>query len=126
MRWLALGVDYEMSGKTSSLGRFVDQIVRSWAASPQTLDYELFLDEQARRFQIEGNGLSVDEWLAYGRRKVCRSSCSRKPRAASGSIRRDPPGGDDISPSSRNITKRKRAGGGARDPVWSFMPASRP
>jgi lysyl-tRNA synthetase class 1 len=68
MRWLALQVDYEMSGK--DLIPSVDlssRIVRALGGVPPVnLTYELFLDEQGEKIsKSKGNGLSVDEWLSF-------------------------------------------------------------
>ena len=68
MRWHALGVDYEMSGKdlidSVKLSTKVCRILGS--PPPATLTYELFLDEHAQKIsKSKGNGLSIDEWLRY-------------------------------------------------------------
>jgi lysyl-tRNA synthetase class 1 len=68
MRWYALGVDYEMSGKD-----LIDSVKLSsricgilGAAPPATLSYELFLDEHGQKIsKSRGNGLTIDEWLRY-------------------------------------------------------------
>jgi lysyl-tRNA synthetase, class I len=68
MRWYALGVDYEMSGKdlidSVRLSGRVCAILGS--DPPDGFTYELFLDEHAQKIsKSKGNGLSVDEWLRY-------------------------------------------------------------
>ncbi len=68
MRWHALDVDYEMSGKdlidSVRLSSRVCQALGS--APPVSLTYELFLDENHQKIsKSKGNGLSVEEWLAY-------------------------------------------------------------
>ncbi|AHJ64072.1 Class 1 lysyl-tRNA synthetase [Granulibacter bethesdensis] len=68
MRWYALGVDYEMSGKD-----LIDSVRLSsricsilGGQPPVTLTYELFLDEHGQKIsKSKGNGLSVEEWLRY-------------------------------------------------------------
>ncbi|MBW4090738.1 MAG: lysine--tRNA ligase [Proteobacteria bacterium] len=68
MRWFALGVDYEMSGKDLiDSVRLSGRICRILgAAAPEGFTYELFLDEQAQKIsKSKGNGLSVEEWLRY-------------------------------------------------------------
>ena len=68
MRWYALGVDYEMSGKD-----LIDSVALSGkvcrilgARPPVGFTYELFLDEGAQKIsKSKGNGLSIDEWLRY-------------------------------------------------------------
>jgi lysyl-tRNA synthetase class 1 len=69
MRWMALGVDYEMSGK--DLIDSVTQsskIVRALGSTPPAgLSYELFLDANGEKIsKSKGNGLSVEDWLRYG------------------------------------------------------------
>ncbi len=68
MRWHALGVDYEMSGKdlidSVKLSGKICRILGS--PPPVGFTYELFLDENAQKIsKSKGNGLSVDEWLRY-------------------------------------------------------------
>ncbi|MBA4163637.1 MAG: lysine--tRNA ligase [Erythrobacter sp.] len=69
MRWYALGVDYEMSGKdlTDSVtqsGRIVEVL---GGRKPEGLIYELFLDEKGEKIsKSKGNGLTIEEWLTYG------------------------------------------------------------
>ena len=68
MRWFALGVDYEMSGKDLiDSVRLSSRICRVLGATPpETFSYELFLDENAQKIsKSKGNGLSVDDWLRY-------------------------------------------------------------
>src|SRR3546814_15087609 len=71
MRWYALGVDYEMSGKdlidSVKLGSQICRILG--ARPPEGFNYELFLDEHAKKIsKSKGNGLSAEEWLTYGPR----------------------------------------------------------
>ena len=68
MRWFALGVDYEMSGKDLiDSVRLSGKICRILGGEPPVgFTYELFLDEQAQKIsKSRGNGLSVEEWLRY-------------------------------------------------------------
>ncbi len=68
MRWVALGVDYEMSGKDLiDSVRLSGQICRLLGARPpEGFTYELFLDEAGEKIsKSRGNGLSVEEWLTY-------------------------------------------------------------
>jgi len=69
MRWTALDVDYEMSGKdlidSVKLSSRIETILGG--RPPEGFNYELFLDEQGQKIsKSKGNGLSVEEWLAYG------------------------------------------------------------
>ncbi|QDP19339.1 lysine--tRNA ligase [Sphingomonas xanthus] len=69
MRWVALGVDYEMYGKD-----LTDSGVQSGKIAavlggrkPEGLIYEMFLDEKGEKIsKSKGNGLSLDDWLTYG------------------------------------------------------------
>ena len=68
MRWHALGVDYEMSGKdlidSVKLSGKLCRILGS--EPPASLTYELFLDEHGQKIsKSKGNGLSIDDWLRY-------------------------------------------------------------
>jgi len=68
MRWYALGVDYEMSGKDLiDSVRLSGRICRILGGTPpKGFTYELFLDEHAQKIsKSRGNGLSVEEWLRY-------------------------------------------------------------
>lgn len=69
MRWFALGVDYEMSGKDLiDSVKLSSKICRILGKKPPAgLTYELFLDAQGQKIsKSKGNGLSVEEWLRYG------------------------------------------------------------
>ncbi len=69
MRWVALGVDYEMAGKD-----LIDSVLLSGritrvlgARPPEGFNYELFLDAAGQKIsKSKGNGLTIDEWLDYG------------------------------------------------------------
>jgi lysyl-tRNA synthetase class 1 len=69
MRWTALGVDYEMSGKD-----LIDSVKASnqickvlGGTPPEGFNYELFLDEAGQKIsKTKGNGLTMEEWLRYG------------------------------------------------------------
>jgi len=68
LRWAALGVDYEMSGKD-----LIDSVTQSskicralGQRPPESLSYELFNDENGQKIsKSKGNGLSMEEWLRY-------------------------------------------------------------
>jgi lysyl-tRNA synthetase, class I len=85
MRWHALGVDYEMSGKdlipSVELGGKICRILGS--RPPEGFNYELFLDEKGQKIsKSKGNGLSVEEWLAYAPPESLSLFMYQKPRAA--------------------------------------------
>ncbi len=68
MRWYALDVDYEMSGKDLiDSVKLSSAIVRALGSEPPvTLTYELFLDERGQKIsKSKGNGLSIEQWLTY-------------------------------------------------------------
>ena len=68
MRWLALGVDYEMSGKDLiDSVRLSTKITRALGGRPpESFTYELFLDENGEKIsKSKGNGLTMEEWLTY-------------------------------------------------------------
>jgi lysyl-tRNA synthetase class 1 len=85
MRWLALGVDYEMSGKDLiSSVELSSKILRAIGGEPpEGFNYELFLDENGERIsKSRGNGLSIEEWLAYGPPESLSLFMYQKPRTA--------------------------------------------
>ncbi|MHA1524013.1 MAG: lysine--tRNA ligase [Alphaproteobacteria bacterium] len=68
MRWAALGVDYEMSGKDLiDSVRLSSRICKVLGARPpEGFHFELFLDENGAKISKSvGNGLTIDEWLRY-------------------------------------------------------------
>jgi lysyl-tRNA synthetase class 1 len=68
MRWYALQVDYEMSGKDLiDSVKLSSRICRVLGGSPpEGMTYELFLDQDGQKIsKSKGNGLSVDDWLTY-------------------------------------------------------------
>jgi lysyl-tRNA synthetase class 1 len=85
MRWAALGVDYEMSGK--DLIDSVTQATKICRAlgrpAPETLTYELFNDEQGQKIsKSKGNGLSMEEWLTYAAPESLQYFMYQKPKSA--------------------------------------------
>jgi lysyl-tRNA synthetase class 1 len=69
MRWVALGVDYEMYGKDlTDSGIQSGKIARVLGGhKPEGLIYELFLDAKGEKIsKSKGNGLSIEQWLTYG------------------------------------------------------------
>ncbi len=85
MRWMALGVDYEMCGKdlTESV-ELASKICRTLNKKPPTnLIYEMFLDEKGEKISKSiGNGLSVDEWLRYASPESLSYFMFQKPKSA--------------------------------------------
>ena len=85
MRWVALNVDYEMSGKdlipSVQLSGRICRILGG--TPPENLTYELFLDEQGQKIsKSKGNGLTIDEWLTYGSRESLGLYMFQSPRKA--------------------------------------------
>src|SRR5918994_419162 len=85
MRWVALGVDYEMAGKdlidsvklSGEIARALDGL------PPEGFNYELFLDERGQKIsKSKGNGLTIDEWLAYGTPESLALFMFNRPREA--------------------------------------------
>jgi lysyl-tRNA synthetase class 1 len=85
MRWAALGVDYEMSGKD-----LIDSVRTSsrickvlGGRPPEGFTYELFLDDKGEKIsKSKGNGLTVEEWLRYAPPDSLALFMYQKPRAA--------------------------------------------
>jgi lysyl-tRNA synthetase class 1 len=85
MRWYALGVDYEMSGKdlidSVRLGNRIVSILGG--TPPETYTYELFLDEHGQKIsKSKGNGLTIEEWLTYASPESLQLFVYNKPREA--------------------------------------------
>ena len=85
MRWVALDVDYEMSGKD-----LIDSVTLSSRIArvlgvqpPLNLTYELFLDENGEKIsKSRGNGMTIDEWLTYGPTESLSQFMYTKPKTA--------------------------------------------
>ncbi|HQS70172.1 MAG TPA: lysine--tRNA ligase [Novosphingobium sp.] len=85
MRWVALGVDYEMCGKD-----LTDSVTQSGKIArvlgghrPEGLIYELFLDEKGEKIsKSKGNGLTIEQWLEYGSEESLGFYLFREPKSA--------------------------------------------
>src|SRR5690349_18751188 len=85
MRWVALGIDYEMAGKD-----LIDSVKLSakicaaiGGTPPEGFNYELFLDEKGQKIsKSKGNGLTMDEWLRYASPESLSLFMYREPKAA--------------------------------------------
>ncbi len=85
MRWVALSVDYEMSGKD-----LIDSVIQSGRIArvlggrpPEGFNYEMFLDEAGEKIsKSRGNGLSLDQWLTYGPPESLAFYIYREPKKA--------------------------------------------
>jgi lysyl-tRNA synthetase class 1 len=85
MRWYALGVDYEMSGKDLIPSvELSSKIVRALGhLPPEVLTYELFLDEKGQKIsKSKGNGLAVEDWLTYAAPESLALFMYQKPKTA--------------------------------------------
>lgn len=85
MRWAALGVDFEMFGKDhQDNAPIYSKITRILGKEPpQQYVYELFLDEQGEKIsKTKGNGISVEDWLAYAPQESLSLFQFQKPRVA--------------------------------------------
>ena len=85
MRWVALGVDYEMAGKDLiDSVKLSSEICRALGATPpEGFNYELFLDEQGQKIsKSKGNGLTIDEWLRYASPESLSLFMYREPKSA--------------------------------------------
>lgn len=85
MRWAALGVDYEMSGK--DLIDSVTQATKICRAlgrpQPISLTYELFNDEEGKKIsKSKGNGIAMEDWLAYAAPETLQMYMFQKPKTA--------------------------------------------
>jgi len=85
LRWAALGVDYEMSGKDH-----IDNVKTSsrickvlGGTPPDGFNYELFLDENGEKIsKSKGNGLTIDQWLTYASPDSLALYMFQKPKTA--------------------------------------------
>ncbi|PSC06793.1 lysine--tRNA ligase [Alsobacter soli] len=85
MRWVALGVDYEMAGKDLiDSVKLSGQIARALGAEPpEGFNYELFLDDKGQKIsKSKGNGLTIEEWLGYASPESLSLFMYNKPREA--------------------------------------------
>ncbi len=85
MRWVALGVDYEMAGKDLiDSVKLSGEICRVLGGTPpEGFNYELFLDENGQKIsKSKGNGLTIDEWLRYASPESLSLFMYREPKAA--------------------------------------------
>ncbi len=85
MRWVALGVDYEMAGKDLiDSVKLSGEICRALGGTPpEGFNYELFLDEKGQKIsKSKGNGLTIDEWLRYASPGSLSLFMYREPKAA--------------------------------------------
>ncbi|MBK8455765.1 MAG: lysine--tRNA ligase [Phyllobacteriaceae bacterium] len=85
MRWAALNVDFEMFGKDHQTNAVIyDRICDILGGrAPEHFVYELFLDEAGQKIsKSKGNGLTIDEWLAYAPTESLALYMYQKPKTA--------------------------------------------
>jgi lysyl-tRNA synthetase class 1 len=85
MRWAALGVDFEMFGKDHQANAPIySKICRILGAEPpHQFVYELFLDDKGEKIsKSKGNGISVEQWLAYAPQESLALYQWQKPKTA--------------------------------------------
>jgi lysyl-tRNA synthetase, class I len=85
MRWAALDVDFEMFGKDHQTNAIIYDRICSILGGrpPEHFVYELFLDENGQKIsKSKGNGLTIDEWLAYAPTESLALYMFQKPRTA--------------------------------------------
>ncbi|KAA0581804.1 lysine--tRNA ligase [Azospirillum sp. Sh1] len=85
MRWFGLGVDYEMYGKdlipSADLAGKICKILGG--TPPEGFNYELFLDDKGQKIsKSKGNGLTMEEWLAYAPQESLALYMFQKPKSA--------------------------------------------
>src|SRR3954463_1549440 len=84
-RWVALGVDYEMSGKD-----LIDSVTQSGKIArilggrpPEGFNYEMFLDEKGKKIsKSKATGLTLDECRRYGSEQSLAFYIYREPKRA--------------------------------------------
>jgi lysyl-tRNA synthetase class 1 len=85
MRWVALGVDYEMAGKDLMESvKLSGEICKALGGQvPESFIFELFLDENGQKIsKSKGNGLTIDEWLRYASPESLSLYMYREPKTA--------------------------------------------
>jgi lysyl-tRNA synthetase class 1 len=85
MRWVALGIDYEMAGKDLiDSVKLSGEICRALGGRPpEGFTYELFLDDTGQKIsKSKGNGLTIEEWLRYASPESLSLFMYREPKAA--------------------------------------------
>src|SRR5215211_7786228 len=85
MRWVALGIDYEMAGKDLiDSVKLSGEICKALGATPpEGFNYELFLDEKGQKIsKSKGNGITIEEWLRYASPESLSLFMYREPKSA--------------------------------------------
>lgn len=85
MRWMALGIDYEMAGKDliDSVKLSTDICKKLNKNHPINFIYELFLDENGQKIsKSKGNGITIDEWMDLANKHTLEYYLFNKPTSA--------------------------------------------
>jgi len=85
MRWAALGVDFEMFGKDHQPNQPIyAKICQALGVEPPiNFVYELFLDQKGEKIsKTKGNGISIEQWLAYAAPESLSLYNFQKPKTA--------------------------------------------
>jgi len=85
LRWMMLGIDYEMFGKdlieSADISRKICRALKKPA--PVGNFYELFLDEEGRKISKKiGNGISMDAWRSFAPDDAILNFLTKAPRKA--------------------------------------------
>ena len=129
MRWVALGVDYEMAGKDLiDSVKLSGEICRALGGTPpEGFNYELFLDEKGQKIsKSKGNGLTIDEWLRYA--SAGEPVAVHVPRAEGGEaalLRRHPAPRRRVPAVPRRLSAAGRASSGSAIRSGTSIPAIR-
>jgi lysyl-tRNA synthetase class 1 len=129
MRWTALGVDYEMAGKD-----LIDSVTLSskicrvlGGRPPEGFNYELFLDDKAQKIsKSKGNGIAVEEWLAYATPESLALYMFQKPKTAKRLYFDVIPKAVDDYFTYLDSYQRENAGQRLNNPVWHIHNARPP
>ena len=84
-RWAALDADFEMFGKDHQTNAPIyDRICEILGGvAPEHYVYELFLDENGQKIsKSKGNGITIDDWLAYASPESLALYMFQSPRSA--------------------------------------------
>jgi lysyl-tRNA synthetase class 1 len=133
MRWTALGVDYEMSGKDLiDSVRLSNQVCKVLGGvPPEGFNYELFMDENNQKIsKTKGNGLTMEEWLRYGAPESLAYYMFQSPRSAKRLFFDVIPKATDEYLQQLDAYNRKQAEGGdapdLNNPAWHVHAGSPP
>ena len=129
MRWVALGIDYEMAGKDLiNSVKLSGEICRALGgAPPEGFNYELFLDEKGQKIsKSKGNGLTIDEWLRYASPESLSLFMYREPKAAKRLYFDVIPRNVDEYQQFLDGYERQDAPAACRNPVWHIHSGNPP